>query len=83
MKRKLTLLFFAIELNLLLWMILWGSGKVLGDSAKPGEWWGGQLVVSRFRVVLGFTIAAIVQHWAYYSVYRRAREFDSPEKASG
>lgn len=50
-------LFYAIEINTLLWIAL----VVLGDLPEKTQWWA----------VAGFIIAALLQRWAYYDLYKQ------------
>ena len=51
-------LFFAIEINLLLWLAAVGM-SLHGD----GSIW--------ILLLIGAGFAAIVQHWAYYALYKQ------------
>ncbi len=63
MRRSLKLLFFAIEVNLLLWLAAAGTAwsEPVGRAAV-------------MPIIVGTAFAAIVQHWAYYAVYRKAKQ---------
>ncbi|UCE60729.1 MAG: hypothetical protein JSU63_03055 [Phycisphaerales bacterium] len=65
MKRTLRILFLAVEINLLLWL------AVFGMLQAPGA--AGSALIKQL-VVAGVAFAAIVQHWAYYAVYKRAKQ---------
>lgn len=60
-------MFFAIEFNLLLWMMAWGNANV-NRMNEAGFW--GESKIDVGILTIGFVIAAIVQHWAYYSIYK-------------
>ena len=64
MKRTLWYMFLAIEINLVIWLAVLG----MLFAAEPVE------TPIKTTVVAGVVFAAIVQHWAYYSVYKRARQ---------
>jgi hypothetical protein len=54
----------AVEINLLLWLATLGavfSTDERGSSVKG-------------VIIVGVISAVLFQHWAYYSVYRRAKE---------
>lgn len=79
MRRTLLLMFFAVEVNLLLWLALLGmllTGRATTEnppnSASDAGWMAG----------VGVAFAAIVQHWAYYALCRRARDLDRPSERS-
>jgi hypothetical protein len=62
--RQLRGLFTAIEVNLLLWLTvcgaLWSSASV-EDHVK-------------YFATAGMIVAAGLQHWAYYNLYRKAKQ---------
>lgn len=58
-------LFFAIELNLIMWLALAGEG-LSSDAGSAGPWWSRKLAVSAPLLIIGFLLAAVVQHVAYY-----------------
>lgn len=64
MRRTLKLLFWTIEINLILWVVALGavfSADEHGPTAKS-------------VVAVGLVFAMLAQHWAYYAVYKRAQE---------
>ena len=61
--KQLKGLFFAIEVNLVLWIIV--AGTVYQSSAE---------LFAKVATVAGFLLATILQHWAYYHLYRRAKQ---------
>ena len=64
MRRTLKLLFWVIEINLILWVIALGSVFSV-DMQGRGV---------KGVIIAGVVFAILAQHWAYYSVYKRARE---------
>jgi hypothetical protein len=60
MKRRMRILFFTIELNLTLWAMTVVAVFNNPEMLKP-------------IVITGFALAALVQHWAYYAVYKAAQ----------
>jgi hypothetical protein len=57
-------MFYAIEINLILWAAAFG-GSFQDGSTASGNWPTGRVVA-----LVGFGFAAIAQHVAYYSLYR-------------
>ena len=55
------MMFFSIEVNLLLWL------------AVVGTLFANPLDVSQARTttIIGCGIAAVIQHWAYYNIYKK------------
>ena len=68
MERTLKKMFVAIEVNLLLWLAVFGA--TLGNDAQPG---------AKPLVIVGLVFSAVVQHWAYYACYKKAKEIAVPE----
>ena len=64
MKRTMRLMFFAVEGNLLLWLAMLGMLLEAADQDQS----------VKTMVVVGTAFAAIVQHWAYYAVYKKAKQ---------
>jgi hypothetical protein len=64
MKGTLKALFLTVEINLILWLAAFGmvmaSGKDVGAL--------------KTLIIVGVVFAAIVQHWAYYAAYKRAKQ---------
>jgi len=71
MRRLLKLTFLTVEVNLLLWLAM--AGVTLRHNATPGGA-AHSAVDLRWLAFIGVAFAAVVQHWAYYALYRRARE---------
>ena len=61
--RQLKGLFFTIEVNLVLWIIV--ATTVWESSAE--RW-------VKVAATGGCIIAALLQHWAYYNLYKRAKQ---------
>lgn len=69
MKSTLRKLFVVIEVNLLLWIAVFGSATY--HASKPAlSWWREDVMISGRLVVLGMLFAAVAQHWAYYAMKR-------------
>jgi len=61
--RQLKGLFYTIEVNLVLWIAV--AWTVWESSAQRS---------AKLATVGGFIIAALLQHWAYYNLYKRAKQ---------
>jgi hypothetical protein len=66
MRRTLKRLFWAVEINLVLWIVALGS-VYSADEHGPA---------AKSVVAIGVVFAILAQHWAYYSVYKRAKGID-------
>jgi hypothetical protein len=64
MKNTLKALFVTVEVNLILWLA--ASGMALDPSTEAAD--------LKIVVIVGVVFAAVVQHWAYYAVYKRAKQ---------
>ena len=64
MKGALKKLFITVEINLILW--LGAAGMVMGSEED--------VRVLKTWIIVGVAFAAIVQHWAYYAAYKRAKQ---------
>jgi len=62
--KQLRGLFFAIEVNLLLWLVVCGA---LWLSSSVEEF-------TKHVATGGMIAAALLQHWAYYGLYKRAKQ---------
>lgn len=61
--RQLKGLFFTIEVNLVLWIaVAWAVWE--SSAERP----------TKLAAAAGCIIAALLQHWAYYSLYKRAKK---------
>jgi hypothetical protein len=60
-KKQLRYLFVTIEINLILWFGV--AGTVWGSSAE---------LFVKLTTTAGVIVAALLQHWAYYNLYKRA-----------
>lgn len=80
MKTKLRILFLVVELNLILWMIVAGDG-LSHRTDVDGVWSSGPVTVEATLIFIGLGFAAIVQHWAYYAVYRAAKRLPAADDA--
>ena len=72
MKGTLRLLFLTIEINLILWLVLFGQTAPTKITSEP-SFWRGEVSVSRSLILAGFAFSLIAHHWAYYAVYRKAK----------
>ena len=54
--------FFSIEINLILWLVVNGF-----------TWMGEDLSVIKTWTTIGVIGSALLQHWAYYRIYKKAR----------
>ena len=61
-RKQLRGLFSVIEINLFLWLVV--AGTVWQSSAENSV---------KYLTAVGFVVAAVLQHWAYYKLYRKAR----------
>jgi hypothetical protein len=61
-KTQLKCLFYAIEINLLIWLAV--TGAVVMSSADP---------IVKQMTGAGAIIAAVIQHWAYYNIYKKLK----------
>lgn len=62
-------MFFAIEINLILWLALLGA-TISPLAESPHTRW--------ILPVIGAGLTAVLQHWAYYRLYRTTREIVRP-----
>lgn len=68
MQAKIKRVFWAIEVNLILWVMV------------VGITFGGQLdEIRKYVVGAGFIFAALFQHWAYYGLYRAAKRMETKD----
>ena len=63
MEKKLKRMFWAIEINAILWFLM------LGFIAPTTV----ELPIKVF-VGVGLLFAAVFQHWAYYGIYKKNKE---------
>jgi hypothetical protein len=66
MRRTLRFLYLAVEVNVILWFV--AAGMVLSDGASRSA--------TATIVWIGTGFSVIVQHWAYYAVYKKARQME-------
>jgi hypothetical protein len=74
MPRSFCTLYFSIELNLLMWLI------VLGQGVSQDWRWSGTITVSFPILITGLILSAVLQHWAYYAL---RRQVSGPAKDEG
>ena len=71
------ILFWVAELNLLLWLVVFGS--VIGiKGADDAE----MLKYHTYFCIVGLVFAVVLQHWSYYKIYKPAKEIKRQNKAS-
>jgi len=70
-KKQLRGLFTTIEINLLLWLVV--CGAIWESTAIENH--------TKHIAAAAFVLAAILQHWAYYNLYRRAKGSDKKGNA--
>jgi hypothetical protein len=63
-------LFFAIEINLILWLVIWGGTRSLPEA---GEY-------TKYAFFIGILLAAVLQHWGYYYLYKPIRKQKKKER---
>jgi hypothetical protein len=61
MNKKIIKLFWTIEINLLLWIGM--TGAIFSESSN-----------NKTYAVIGLAVAAILQHWAYYDIYKESKK---------
>jgi len=66
LRRTLIALFWAIEINLILWLVALGTVFSVDEHGRG----------IKGVIVVGVIFAILAQHWAYYSVYKRAKEIE-------
>jgi hypothetical protein len=71
-KRKLRVMFLVTELNLILWLFIFGIAVRSIEEQDQASWWTATAEIKVSAVLVGVAFAAIVQHWAYYAVYKEA-----------
>ena len=57
------MMFFSIELNLILWLAV--VGILLADPPDVGA--------AKTTTIIGCVLAAVVQHWAFYNIRKKPR----------
>jgi len=68
--KQLKGLFATIEINLLIWLAVCGA---IWRSPSADDH-------IKFVAVGGMIIAAVMQHWAYYNLYRRTKEIEGTKR---
>ena len=63
MRKKLKGLFWTIEINLVIWLIV--LGRIIETNIDS---------ITRGFVIAGFSLAAILQHLAYYNIYKAQKK---------
>ena len=64
MKGTLKKLFMTVEINLILWLVAFGMVMASDNDTRA----------LKTLIVVGVAFTAIVQHWAYYAVYKQAKQ---------
>ena len=67
--------FWLLEVNLILWIIV-GYQFIPFDSKTSN------LNFSAYFVLAGFLLAAFLQHWAYYNIYKVGKEDSKSDELS-
>jgi hypothetical protein len=62
-KKQMRNLFSTIELNMLLWLMV--CGAVWSSSIDKNI---------QYFATVGMVVSAMLQHWAYYNLYKRSKE---------
>jgi hypothetical protein len=77
MKTRSIALFWAIELNLLLWMAVFGLFFFGGFDNQE------TVPAIKGAVIAGIILAAFLQHWTYYNIYKphKQQKNEKREKA--
>ena len=57
MPRSFRTLYFSIELNLIMWLMVLGQG-----ASKDWHPWSGTMTVSSLVVIAGLLVSAVLQH---------------------
>ena len=65
MKRKLWIMFMTVEVNLILWLAVCGNAWTNNQRVDTALLW------------VGLAFSIVVQHWAYYSIYKAAKQEDA------
>ena len=74
MKKQSATLFWVTEINLLLWLGL--LGIILSDGlSNPDE-----IKIAKGIIIVGFILAALLQHWAYHKIYKPIRNQEKEKK---
>ena len=74
MKKRKPWLYGFSEINLILWLCMFGF-ITQADFTSPDN-----VNVAKYFSVAGIILAALFQHWAYYNIYKPARERQKKEK---
>lgn len=61
------MMFLAIEINLILWLMV--VGQLVGSPSVAGQ--------VKTAAMIGFVVAAVVQHWAYYNIRKKPKQAHS------
>lgn len=79
MEKKSLTLYWALVLNLLLWFgtigIIAGAGISLYDLNSSD-----MIAIVKFTSIAGCILAAFLQHWAYYKIYKPSKQQENEEK---
>lgn len=59
------LMFFVVEINLILWWIVFGQLLSTIENVD--------FAILKNTVTIGLIFAAVVQHWAYYNLYKKSK----------
>jgi len=68
--RQLRGLFLVIEINVLLWLLV-----------CVAVWHSGVEQNIKYCATVGMVIAAVLQHWAYYNLFKKAKQIESQQSS--
>jgi|GEM_PF-1131953 len=69
MTKYARILFWVIEINFWLWLVVFGSVISL-DGAKDAQ----MLQYHKYFCITGVAVAVVLQHWSYYKIYKPSKE---------
>ena len=67
-------MFWFSEFNLILWICMFGF--FFRDDFITPEF----VATAKYTSIVGFILAALLQHWAYHNIYKPARQRQKEEK---
>jgi hypothetical protein len=62
-------LFYAIEINLILWLVV--AGRIWASDIDA---------TTKHMTEVAFLASAVLQHWAYYSLFKKAKAAGTPKQ---
>ena len=75
MTKHARILFWVAEINLVLWLM--AAGSVIGITASSAD---AMLQHHKYFCFAGVALAALLQHWAYYHIYKPAKDKQKQER---